>query len=175
MLYIYFLSLTISLLQSLPYTLSTDRLHTYSGNQTVFPGESARFKCQFDTPNGLQSPQYFEYRDPGSGFLKLETGRPDWNFTFVYTGETRVGPDIVDIHQVGRHQRIARSANFVWNYYIQTCQLSHFWRDVPIFLPSIELIFTSVPLLHKNSRLCPAFLYSMYSTFLLRPAMSREI
>ena len=53
--------------------------------------------------------------------------------------------------------------------------MSRFWRDVPLFSLSIELIFSSVPLLHENSPLCPAFLCSIYSTFLWRPAMSREI
>ena len=33
------------------------------------------------------------------------------------------------------------------------------------FRSSIELIFSSVPLLHEISPLCPAFLCSMYSTF----------
>ena len=59
--------------------------------------------------------------------------------------------------------------------HFHTCQLSRFWRDVPLFHSSIESIFSSVPLLLEISLLCPAFLYSMYSTFLLCPAMSREI
>ena len=44
-----------------------------------------------------------------------------------------------------------------------------------MFHTSTELIFARVPLLHEIPLLCPRFLDSMYSTFLLRPAMSREI
>ena len=50
-----------------------------------------------------------------------------------------------------------------------TCQLSCFFHS------SIELIFTSVQFLHEISPTCPAFLVSMYNTFILCPAMSREI
>ena len=50
-----------------------------------------------------------------------------------------------------------------------TCQTSRFFHS------SIEVTLTSVPFLHEISPLCPAFLDSVYNTFLLRPAMSLEI
>ena len=50
-----------------------------------------------------------------------------------------------------------------------------FVRTSRFFHSSIKLILTSVPLLYENSPLRPDFLNSMYNTFLLCPAMSREI
>ena len=43
------------------------------------------------------------------------------------------------------------------------------------FHPPLDLILSSVPLLNEISPLCPAFFYSVYNTYLLCPAMSREI